>query len=201
MSQATQDRIFDPFFTTKGPGEGTGLGLATVYGIVAQSGGRILVYSEPDQGTCFKIYFPRICETPHSAAMSGIGDLPNGTETILVVEDEDSVRDLASRILRKRGYSVIEAANGPEGLARAEEHGGAIDLLLTDVVMPKVMGTELAVRLKEIQPGTKVLFMSGYSDSAVIGRGALLPNSPFLEKPFTLPALILKVREVLDNGQ
>jgi PAS domain S-box-containing protein len=197
MDDETQARIFEPFFTTKSPGEGTGLGLATVYGIVQQSAGSVLVYSELGHGTAFKIYLPRIQEAP-AARESPVQPSPyQGTETILVAEDEDVIRAMVCRVLKKSGYTVLEAKNGTEALLIAERHSSRIDLMITDVVMPSMGGGELAETLTASRPGMKVLFMSGYTNNAIICNGVLAPNTAFLEKPFVPKTLSRKVREVL----
>jgi len=202
MDSETQSRIFEPFFTTKGP-KGTGLGLSTVYGIVKQSGGYIWVFSEPDKGTTFKIYLPRIAETVESVAQvasSADSDTTApGMETILVVEDEANLRYLARQFLEKQGYRVIEAADGAVAMQIAVAHEGMIHLLLTDVVMPGMNGRELAQRISEIRPNVKVLFMSGYTENVIGHNGTLDAGVRLLQKPFTLRDLRNKVREVLDS--
>jgi signal transduction histidine kinase/ActR/RegA family two-component response regulator len=194
-----QPHIFEPFFTTKEQGKGTGLGLATVYGIVKQSGGYVEVDSEPDQGTTFRIYLPRldaaataVDRSPRPTAAAG------GSETILLVEDEEGVRELARDILRASGYTVLEARSGHEALLLCERHQGPLDLLLTDVVMPRMSGRELAERLGPIRPDLSVLYMSGYTDDAVIRHGVLGAGTAFLQKPFAPAALVQRVRESLD---
>ncbi len=200
MDGATKARLFEPFFTTKGPGKGTGLGLATVYGIVKQSGGSIEVYSEPGQGATFKVYLPRVQE-PVSSGKSfyGLRTMPRGSETVLLVEDEDAVRALAGHVLRSCGYAVLEAADGRQAVQVAEKHRGPIDLLVSDVVMPHLGGRQLAERLVAGRPGLKVLFLSGYTDDAVVRHGVLGADYAFLQKPFTTAGLAQKVREVLDQ--
>ena len=201
MDKETQTRIFEPFFTTKKQGKGTGLGLATVYGIVKQSGGFIWVYSEPNQGTTFKIYLPRV-EEPFVPAQQSIEEGPNlrGSETVLVVEDEDDVRELVGSFLRNSGYAVLEAANGVEGLLVAARQNGKIDLLLTDIVMPKMGGWELADRLTDARPGLNVLYMSGYSEYVATPLAIREYHGAFLQKPFSIGKLARKIRETLDRG-
>jgi CheY-like chemotaxis protein len=200
MDQETQKQIFEPFFTTKETGKGTGLGLSTVYGIVKQSGGNIWVYSEVGKGTAFKIYFPQAegdAETQSEVAQAAL--LPLGTETILVAEDENMVRALTSENLRLCGYQVLEAVSGEDALRLSREHDGEIDLLLTDVVMPRMSGRELAQRVTAERPGLPVLYVSGFTDDAIVHHGVLETGTEFLEKPFTLNALAQKVRHVLDQ--
>jgi PAS domain S-box-containing protein len=197
MDQATKQRIFEPFFTTKAKGEGTGLGLATVYGIVKQSGGFLLVDSEPGRGATFTIYLPRIEGAVAREAVASTRVRPvTGTETVLLVEDEEHVRMLARALLDRNGYHVIEAADAEKaaGLAQRDD----IDLLLTDVVMPGQSGPELFARLKPLHPKMKVLYVSGYADHTIVRRGILEPGLSFVQKPFTAAALMGKVRDVLD---
>jgi PAS domain S-box-containing protein len=201
MNEQVKARLFEPFFTTKDEGKGTGLGLATCYGIINQSGGYILVYSEIGQGTTFKIYLPRIEDEVVSLPLrDDIGYLPRGNETVLLVEDEPLVRGLAVRVLREHGYTVMEAANGEEAMRMLSQHAGEkIHVLLTDVVMPHMGGKELAEGVQTLRPDTKVLFTSGYTDTVLIHyHGLLSPNIAFLEKPYSPGALLRKVREVLD---
>jgi two-component system, cell cycle sensor histidine kinase and response regulator CckA len=198
MSPEIQARIFEPFFTTKQQGEGTGLGLSTVYGIVKQSGGTIVVHSEPGQGTTFRIYLPRVNEIPARLSSPSVINYPPGWETILVVEDEDAVRALVCSILQKQGYNVLGASNAGEALHICEQHGNKIDLMITDVIMPSMSGSELADRLKLLRPEMNVLFISGYSDNAIAHQGILKPDTAFLEKPFEPHVLAAKVREILD---
>jgi PAS domain S-box len=201
MDQETQARIFEPFFTTKEVGKGTGLGLSTVYGIVKQSGGNIWVYSEPGFGTVFKVYLPRIDDATANniAKQAQESNAPRGTETILLVEDEDVVRGLTRKILMQAGYTVLDARSGDEAIRLCATHAGPIDLLLTDVVMPEVSGKEVADRLLELRPTTRVLFMSGYTDEAIVQHGVLDANVKFIQKPFTWVGLTKKVREVLNR--
>jgi len=198
MNAATQARIFEPFFTTKELGKGTGLGLATVYGIVKQSGGYIWVYSEPARGTTFQIYLPRVeepLEDLHARAPAEPGI--RGTETLLLVEDEGSVRTLSRTILESRGYTVLEASGPREALETARRHEGPIHLVVTDVVMPEMSGWDLAAELSSLRPGVRVLYMSGYPDRAVVRHGFLAEGSVFLQKPFSPDVLGRKVREAL----
>jgi PAS domain S-box-containing protein len=191
--------LFEPFFTTKEVGKGTGLGLATVYGIVRQSGGFIAVDSQPDCGSRFRLYFP-CAETAAPAATDALPEPATaGTGTVLLVEDEPGVRHLARDVLSRYGYRVIEAADGGEALRLAEGHAGTIDLLLTDVVMPGMSGAELAQRFRELRPGVRVLYASGYADEAVVSHGARHDGVPFLQKPFEPDDLVRRVREVLDS--
>jgi len=200
MDVTTQAHIFEPFFTTKTMGQGTGLGLATVYGIVKQSGGHIWVYSEPGQGTTFKIYLPRVAETvspiePKTFAATQL----RGSETIMVVEDDNTLREVIARGLKKFGYKVLAAANGGEALLLCEKRKGPIQLLLTDVVLPQMGGRELAERLVDLCPDLKVLYMSGYTENAIVHHGVLDENVGFLQKPFKVNAMVQKIREVLDS--
>jgi len=201
MMKEVKTHLFEPFFTTKEQGEGTGLGLSTVYGIVKQSNGYILVYSEPGQGTTFKIYLPQVEEEVTSLPRRDeTGYMPRGSETVLLVEDEPLVLAFTSRVLREQGYHVLEAGNGLEALKIAKEYsGGQIHLLLTDVVMPKMGGKELADQMINLLQGIKILFTSGYTDNVAIQHGLLNPDIAFLEKPFTPFGLTRKVREVLDR--
>ena len=199
MDAGTRAHMFEPFFTTKSVGKGTGLGLATVYGIVKQSGGYISVESEPGRGSVFTILLPRTSDTPDATASTALPDQPaRGTETILLVEDEEAVRTLSDRVLSKLGYSVLPAQSGADALRVAERHRGPIDLVLTDVVMPGLSGRDLVRQLAAVRPGTKVLYISGYSDEAIARHGVLDPGTAFLQKPFTPDRLADKVREVID---
>jgi len=199
MDAQTQTRAFEPFFTTKERGKGTGLGLSTVYGIVEQSGGFISLYSEPGKGTVFKICFPRVDETGEPASKApASAEVPCGTETVLLVEDEPAIRSLLAGALRQVGYHVLEAKHGVEALLIGSQHDGSVELLLTDVVMPQMNGRELAEQLATVRPGLKVLYMSAYTDDAVILRGVVQSGAAFLQKPFSMEALARRVREVLD---
>jgi nitrogen-specific signal transduction histidine kinase/CheY-like chemotaxis protein len=198
MVAEIQARIFEPFFTTKEKGKGTGLGLATVYGIVKQSGGNIWVYSEPGRGTSFKIYLPQVGEATAAAAPPIPSEARTGaSETILLVEDDRGVRALARRVLELHGFRVLEADRGEDALQISERHEGPIHLLLTDVIMPGMSGRALADRLGTGHPETRVLFMSGYTDEAIVHHGVLESGIAFLQKPFTPDSLARKVRETL----
>ena len=201
ISPEIKELIFEPFFTTKEEGKGTGLGLSTIYGIVKQSGGNIWVYSEPGRGTTFKIYLPRIEEETGALPVQDDTDhLPKGKETVLLVEDDPSLRALAARVLRYQGYKVLEATNGHEAIGIARENvQEKIDLLLSDVVMPHMGGRELVKRMKTLHSEIRVLFISGYTEHAITYHAGLKPGTPFLQKPFSPTALAKKVREVLDQ--
>jgi len=200
MTQEVKERIFEPFFTTKEIGKGTGLGLSMVYGIVKQSGGHIGVDSEPGKGTTFRIYLPRVDEPVVEVDEKEIGGPPLGNETILVVEDEEEVRKLVTRSLKKQGYKVLEASQGKEVFSLCEEQGGPIHLMVTDVVMPEMTGVELAKHIKQVYPEMKVLYMSGYnSDRVAIDCESLGKGIEFIQKPFTVYKLARKIREVLDK--
>src|SRR6266436_5304656 len=201
MDEQTKARIFEPFFTTKEVGKGTGLGLATVYGIVKQSGGFIWVYSEPGHGTSFKVYFPRVDEPAEPTAASTAGTEPRGgTETVLVVEDAASVRMVTRQVLERFGYAILEAPNGETALRLAAKHHGPIHLLLTDVIMPGLSGRQLAEQLAQLRPDMKVLYASGYADQAIIHHGILDSDIAYLQKPFTPETLARRVRQVLDSS-
>ncbi len=201
MTADVQSHLFEPFFTTKEPGRGTGMGLATCYSIVKQSGGHIWVYSERDRGTTFKIYLPCVKEKSDAPDMIvKLKDLPRGQETILLVEDEATVRKLAVRILIQQGYSVVETTTPDDALRKmAEYSGGKIHLLITDVIMPKMNGKELALRFIQHCPDSKVLYMSGYTHNVILHHGTLDSGINFLQKPFTMESFACKVREVLDS--
>jgi PAS domain S-box-containing protein len=200
MDQEVQARIFEPFFTTKAVGQGTGLGLSTVYGIVKQSGGYVWVYSEPGKGSVFKIYLPAAPAEEFAQPPREEPEAPQGgSETIMVIEDEDVVRNLASRGLRDHGYSVVEARNGVQALGFIKQHPGTVDLVVSDVVMPEMGGREFGQRLAQIEPGLPVLYMSGYTGEDVVQRGLLDPGAPFQQKPFTPVSLAIKIRAMLDQ--
>jgi signal transduction histidine kinase/CheY-like chemotaxis protein len=201
MPDEIKAKIFEPFFTTKEPGQGTGLGLSTVYGIVKQSNGDILVYSEPDKGTTMKIFLPRqresaVTEVKEEKSASG---LPRGKETILLVEDEEEVRKLTARMLKKQGYKVMQAGEGREALSIADNYKDNIDLLVTDVIMPHMSGKDLAENLTSERSNIKVLFISGHNDSMMMHHGINAAHVAFLQKPYTIESLSHKIRHVFDN--
>jgi NO-binding membrane sensor protein with MHYT domain/CheY-like chemotaxis protein len=197
-----QPRIFEPFFTTKGAGRGTGLGLSTVYGIVAQSGGSISVYSEPGHGSTFYVYFRQLVEPapPGPARAARAAERLGGRETVLVVEDEDAVRDFAARALRQYGYSVLVARRAQEALLIVAEHPGAIDVVLADVIMPHTSGPSLMTKIRELRPGARVVFMSGFTENALGHHGVLESSHHFLQKPFSPEVLARKIREALASN-
>ena len=199
MDEETQSRVFEPFFTTKGPGEGTGLGLATVYGIVKQSGGDIWVYSEPGVGTTFKVYLPRVPVEPQERVARETQILPGKGEWVLLVEDNHALREVVAQMIEDLGYRVTAAANGDEAVVTVEEQGLRPHLLVTDMVMPGMGGRALVARLRRNQPDLKVLYASGYPDNALVNQGVLSPEMRFLQKPFTLADLAAKIREALDS--
>jgi CheY-like chemotaxis protein len=203
MDPETRKHIFEPFFTTKEVGRGTGLGLSTIHGIVKQSGGNIWVYSELGKGTTFKIYLPRVMAecTDEKSIEKPEATFDQSNETILLVEDEEMVRKLAHDILLTGGFRVLAATGGEEAIEICKTHTGAINLMLTDVVMPGMNGTKVAHSARSFRPEMQVLYMSGYTDDAIIHHGVLDPDSDFIEKPFTAHALISKVRETLNKKQ
>jgi CheY-like chemotaxis protein len=201
MTDEVKARLFEPFFTTKEAGKGSGLGLSTVYGIIKQSGGSIWVYSELGVGTSFKIYLPRTdSPTPSEPDSTAKQEHVGGTETILVVEDQDEVRRVIEVTLGRRGYTVLAATGAQEAERLLDAHTGAVHLLLTDVVMPSVSGRQLAESLLRRQPHLRVLYMSGYTDDAIVRHGVLAGEMAFLEKPFTNATLLRAVRMALDTG-
>jgi two-component system cell cycle sensor histidine kinase/response regulator CckA len=201
MGPEVKAHLFEPFFTTKAATQNTGLGLATIYGIVVHSGGYIWVESELEQGTTFKVCFPRVSsdETGNVDEVA-VPEPPGGSETILLVEDEDAVRTLASRVLTGQGYVVLEARHGVEALAIAEQTAGLIDLVLTDVIMPEMGGQELVEQITRMLPDVRVLYMSGYTEADKLQPGIRDSQYPFLQKPFAADSLILMVRDALDRA-
>jgi CheY-like chemotaxis protein len=202
MTEAVKAHVFEPFFTTKERGKGTGLGLSMVYGIIKQSGGEIEIESAPGRGTTFNVYLPRV-DTAAPAAERDAGtklvEVLRGNETVLLVEDEEMVRNLATRVLTANGYFVLSAANGPEALALLARHGKPVDVLVTDVVMPGMSGRDLSKEIAKKNFAHRTLFISGYTDDAIVHHGVLEPGLAFLNKPFTLESLLRKLREVLDG--
>jgi two-component system cell cycle sensor histidine kinase/response regulator CckA len=199
MSKSVMEHVFEPFFTTKQSGQGSGLGLATVFGIVKQSGGHIIIDSEPSQGSTFRVYFPSTAERPGRTAVPTPPTLAiGGVETILLVEDEPAVRTFLARALRQQGYQVLDASNGGEALLIAEQHDGDIHLLLTDVIMPRVSGKQLAERLRRVRAELRILYMSGYAEDIIAPHGVLEDGTAFIEKPLTAEALGRKIRQVLE---
>jgi two-component system, cell cycle sensor histidine kinase and response regulator CckA len=202
VTDEVRQHMFEPFFTTKDPGKGTGLGLSTVYGIVKQLSGHIWVYSEPGKGTTFKVYFPAVIEAADDYKFPYESDtVPNGSETVLLVEDAEMVRNLAKDVLKSRGYNVLEADDGPSARHVCNQYHQSIDLLLTDVVMPRVSGVDLANELLRLHPEMRVLYMSGYTEDAIVNHGVLESGVNFIQKPFSADQLAIRVREVLDAKQ
>jgi CheY-like chemotaxis protein len=201
MNAEIQSHLFEPFFTTKEKDKGTGLGLATCYGIVKQNNGGIWIYSEAGRGTTVKVYLPRAKGSPETVIETDtLSGLSGGSETILIVEDEHAVRDMIVKVLKSKGYTIVGASNGEEALRLYERHeNGVIDMLITDVVMPHMGGIELVERLFAKYGPLKVLYMSGYTDTTIVNHGILKPGVEFLQKPFTPGSLIQKVRQVLDK--
>jgi CheY-like chemotaxis protein len=200
MDRAVRAHIFEPFFTTKEPGKGTGMGLATVYGIVQQSGGAIYLYTEPGHGTTFRIYLPRVeGDSPATDAVEPAAPPSGGSETILVVEDEEAVRAYAVRVLSEQGYSVLEASSGAKALDIAAAQVGPIALLITDVVMPGLQGQQLAKQLRAIRPEMRVLYVSGFTETSVVQQDVAGDGVAFLPKPYTAESLALAVRHLLDG--
>jgi nitrogen-specific signal transduction histidine kinase/CheY-like chemotaxis protein len=200
MDRDTLEHVFEPFFTTKPVGQGTGLGLSSVYGIVKQSDGYVWVYSEPGQGTTFKIYLPMDAAALSEPAQDSQPEGAMAGEVVLVVEDEESVRAMTGRLLQSEGYQVLEAADGREALELIGGDSERVDLVITDVAMPSMNGRELADRVKRLRPHLPVLFMSGYTDDEMVRRGLIEPNHPFLSKPFTPEVLASKVRQLIDQA-
>ena len=198
MDKEILDQIFEPFFTSKGVGQGTGLGLSTVYGIVKQNNGFINVYSEPGKGTTFRIYLPRYAGQAVDTQQERAAEIPLGRgETVLVVEDEPALLTMAKMMLERLGYRVLAAGTPGEAIGLAEEHASEIHLLITDVVMPEMNGRDLAERLQSLYPGMKILFMSGYTADVIAHRGVLDEGVNFIQKPFSMKDLAVKVREAL----
>jgi len=198
MTPDVQAHLFEPFFTTKERGKGTGLGLATVYGIVKQSGGFIWVYTEPGRGSSFKVYLPRVDESVQPREATAGAGAKRGTETVLLAEDEAPVRAVARHVLERHGYNVLEAPSAEAALDLARRYSGDIHVLLTDVVMPGLSGPDLARQLVALRPAVRVIYMSGYTDDAITRHGVLEPGLAYVQKPFTPEAIARKVREVLD---
>jgi two-component system, cell cycle sensor histidine kinase and response regulator CckA len=201
MDKETLSHVFEPFFTTKGVGQGTGLGLSTVYGIVKQSEGYVWVYSEPGQGTTFKIYLPIRAGEVESARKDAAPLKSRRGERILVVEDEEPVRQMMKRALEVAGYQVVDAGSGEEALELVKQGAGSISLLLSDMIMPGLGGRELAERIRQLHSGLQVLYTSGYTDGEIERRGLLEPGAAFLQKPFTPERLVRAVQEQLESGQ
>jgi CheY-like chemotaxis protein len=200
MTAAVKARLFEPFFTTKEVGKGTGLGLAVIHGVVKEAGGHVEVESEPGVGTIFRVYLPRVNQPAWSGpSLSDMSIPPRGTETVLMVEDEEGVRILTRHLLKGFGYTVMEAASGADALSQAGKHAGPVDLLITDVVMPGMSGGQVATEMATLHPEARVLFVSGYTNDAVVRHGILQDKVHFLPKPFSPMGLAVKIREVLDS--
>jgi CheY-like chemotaxis protein len=200
MTGEVIDHAFEPFFTTKPKGEGTGLGLATVYGIITQAHGYVQIYSEPGIGTTFTILLPAVGQGVRAAPAAEQEPGNGAGETVLLVEDEPAIREVTRRILSRRGYHVITAASGREAIDIAANHTGGIDVLLTDVVMPQMLGKEAAARIRALWPSVKVLFMSGYTQGLLDTQGVLEAGVSLVEKPFTEASLLTKLRQIIANG-
>jgi CheY-like chemotaxis protein len=203
MDPETVSRVFEPFFTTKEKGRGTGLGLSTVYGVVKQSNGHIQVYSERGIGTTIKVYLPAVeapVEVLPLSSAEASARMIRG-ETLLLIEDETLVRELTHEILTGQGYRVLDAGSGEEAIRVFEAHPGPIQLVVTDVIMPGMNGREVYERMAQLRPDLKVLYMSGYTQSAIVHRGVLEPGTAFVQKPFTIPGFLERVREVLDTSR
>jgi two-component system cell cycle sensor histidine kinase/response regulator CckA len=199
MTKEVQEKLFEPFFTTKERGKGTGLGLSSIYGIVRQSEGHIWVYSEPGEGTTFKIYLPRERAKADDQGEAERRAKMNEAETILLVEDDEAVRSVVARVLRRSGFTVLQAGNGKDAIELYKVDGFRIDLVITDIIMPQMGGAELANEIRLINPDAKILFTSGYTEDKVTRDTLLCPNAEFLEKPFTPASVAAKAREVLDR--
>ncbi|MHB1572010.1 MAG: ATP-binding protein, partial [Solirubrobacteraceae bacterium] len=197
MDRTTIEHAFEPFYTTKEEGRGTGLGLATVYGIVAQMGGDVRLYSEPGIGTTCSVMLPATGERPHAPRPDALAMTDGAGGTVLVVEDEDGIREVARRILTRRGFTVLTCADGTEAVELASSHEGPIELLITDVIMPGMMGREVAERLAAVRPGIRVIYMSGYAQPIIGSRHTLPPETILLEKPFTEQDIVAKIDEAL----
>jgi CheY-like chemotaxis protein len=203
MTGEVSSHVFEPFYTTKEAGKGTGLGLSTVYGIVKQSGGYVWVDSEPGAGSTFTVYLPRVTEAVGAAAEDAAPPVahPHGSETLLLVEDDQALRGLATRILTQHGYTVLPASDGVDALAVLSQHQAAVDLVVTDVVTPRLSGSALVDRLRAARPDVPVLYMSGYPDDEIVRRGVRAPHTAFIQKPFTPNALLAAIRDVLNRAR
>jgi CheY-like chemotaxis protein len=201
MDQETQSHLFEPFFTTKAKGSGTGLGLSTVYNIVKQSGGFVWAFSELGVGSTFTVYLPRVEAEAEASIPAGVVEEKRASETVLLVDDAAPVRMIVRRFLEMQGYQVLQASNGPDALRVSREHEGTIHLMVTDVVMPRMSGRELAFQLASQRPEMKVLFISGHTEDAILHHGVLEKGMAFLAKPFTREALVSRVRRLLDEDK